>query len=117
MSTEETKTVDPLDNDEVNKAAYDFMMTSKQARAFARNMKAGSLSRVFTAVMEFPFNNDTPKFVKKEENELFLMCLSMFRSKQVMSEALAKNQEAMQQIQQEASAKVAEEIITESKGE
>lgn len=112
----ETKAVDPLDNEEVNKAAYEFMQLSKQSKAYIKNMKGGALARVFSAVVEFPFNKETPRFRDKTENELFLMCLAMFQSKQVMSKALAENELEMKRLQNEAAQAVANEIIEESKG-
>jgi len=109
----ETKTVDPLDNDQINQVARKFAMTAADITNYSKNMKAGGLARVLIAVMEFPFNGKPPRFKAKAEEELFLMCVGIQHYKGIMSAAIQKNEQLTKQIEDEAAAKVAEDLLTQ----
>ena len=111
----ETK-ADALDTQEVNESAKIFMDGYPRAVALAKNMKAGSLGRVFAAMMEFPLGDKYPKFLSKAENELFIMSMSLLMAKNKMFEAVSKNQEAMKKLEDEL-IKTVDETSTEAKGE
>lgn len=110
-SSQEVKS-DPLNTPEVNKAAKDFGNLIPQIRGFAKNMKAGSLSRVMIAAAEFPLGNDYPKFRVKEEQELFMMLLHVEALKNTMKTALMASEGALAEIQEQAINEVVEETLT-----
>ena len=83
------KPYDPMDNDNVNKAAEVFGNSIPRIKAVAKGLKGGSLYRVFKAVMEFPLQDGEPKFQSKIENELFILCLSATMAKSTMMQAMA----------------------------
>lgn len=107
-----TQTTDPLDNEQVNKAAYEFTNLVPQIRAFAKNMNRNGVARVLTAFIEFPLAEKYPKFRTKEENQLFMMCLHAQGSKQIMTDAVfSQNKGLIKEIQDEAVQGVVNEVL------
>lgn len=104
MSVEEVKSeealvsIDPLDNPEVNKAAYEFSQLAPKVRALAKNMKAGELARVYIAAAEFPFAENYPKFLTNAGQELFMLTLHLQGLKSVMSQAVSKHQKEIEDL-------------------
>ena len=84
--------IDPMDNPAVNQAAEVFSNSLPRIKALAKNLKGGSLYRVFAATMEFPLQDKEPKFLSKAENELFILCLSATMAKSTMLQAIAAEQ-------------------------
>lgn len=108
--SEQSTTLDPLDNDFINDVARKFSATAADINNYAKNMKAGPLARVFSAAMEFPFNSKMPKFKTKAEEELFLMCVGIQYYKSIMSDAIQKNETVSKEIEDEAAAEFLKEI-------
>jgi hypothetical protein len=117
QENEETKKeIDPLDNPMINDVARRFNLTVSDMAKYAKNMRAGPLARVFIAAMEFPFNRSMPKFKKKAEEELFLMCVAIQHFKSIMSAAIAKHEGLIKNIEEEAASSFADELIKNAKG-
>jgi hypothetical protein len=102
MSEEVKQEVDHLDTPEVNMAARNFMGLTSELKVKISNMSLRSLRRAFIAVQEFPFNKTQPELLKKDENDLFLLCLAMGENKKVMLEAVQKDEELKQKLEQTA---------------
>lgn len=100
--SEEAKVVDPLDTPEVNMAARNFMGLTGELKAKISSMSLRSLRRSFIAIQEFPFNKTQPELLKKEENDLFVLCLAMAENKKVMLDAVQKDEELKQKLEQTA---------------
>lgn len=103
--------VDPLNNPMINEVARKFSQTAADISNYAKNMKAGPLARVFSAAMQFPFNQSMPKFKTKAEEELFLMCVGIQHYKSIMSGAIQKSESLVKQIEDEAAQSFADELI------
>lgn len=112
----EAAPVDHMDNKEVNKAALDYSNLVPQIRGRALTMKGKALGRVFAAVIEFPLSDKEVKFRSKEEHELFVMCLHAQSCKQVMMQAVFKNQQMLKEIENAAVDGIVEEAL-QAKGE
>ena len=107
-SEEALNNIDPLDNPEVNKAAYDFSNLVPRIRALSRNLGGKALSRVYMAVTEFPFNSTTPKFRTSAENELFVLTLHALGLKATMAKAL---EDSKREIEQKAVDGIVDEVM------
>jgi hypothetical protein len=83
---------DPLNNDAVNQAAYQFTKTLTTAKSRIANMSKKSLARVYSAVVEFPLSAKEPKFHSKFEHELFVLTLTALQCKNTMMDAVMKNE-------------------------
>jgi len=106
--------VDPLDNPEINETAKTFMDSLPAVKALAKNMSAGGLGRVFSAVMEFPLGDKYPKFRSKAENELFIMSLSLLLAKNKMLSAVAGQHQQTQQMANNAINDAAQAVSQDS---
>lgn len=104
--------VDPLNSPEVNKAAHAFSQLVPQIKGRSRNLNGRAVSRVLTAMVEFPLGDMTAKLRSKEETELLMMCLHAQECKQIMTQAVLANQSTMKEIEQEVSDKMTQEILT-----
>lgn len=117
-ATASEKPIDPLDNDEINNTAKVFMDALPRAKALASNMKAGSLGRVFNAVLEYPLGDKYPKFRSRAENELFIMTLSLLVAKNKMMQAVAEAHAQTQELTNKAISEAANAVAqTETKQE
>jgi len=104
--------IDPLNTPEVNKAAHAFGQLVPQIKARSRTLNGRGVSRVLTALVEFPLGDMTSKLRSKEETELLMMCLHASECKQIMTQAVLSNQATMKQVEEEVSGKIAQEILT-----
>lgn len=117
-ATASEEPIDPLDNDEINNTAKVFMDALPRAKALASNMKAGSLGRVFNAVLEYPLGDKYPKFRSRAENELFIMTLSLLVAKNKMMQAVAEAHAQTQELTNKAISEAANAVAqTETKQE
>ena len=82
--------VDPLNNDNVNQAAYSFKKSSDLARSRTSSpaISKKGMARVLNAVIEFPIGEKDPKFFNKFEHELFVLTLQCLQAKTVMMNAI-----------------------------
>lgn len=92
MSSDSTDKVDHLDTNEVNRAAYNFQNSIKLIKTRTRTLSKKSMERVFDAVLEFPLSKEEPKFRNQFEHELFILALNALASKNVMMDAVIKDQ-------------------------
>jgi len=116
MSSEATEAaqaapVDPLNTPEVNQAAKSFGALIPQIKARSKNLNGRGISRVLTAMVEFPLGDMTSKLKSKEETELLMICLHAQECKQIMTRAVLENSATMKEIEQEVSGKITSEIL------
>lgn len=83
---------DPLNTDELNRAALDFQKCLITIKQRTRALPKKSMERVLDAVVEFPLGQKPPKFRNDFEQELFTLTLQALASKNVMIQAVIKNQ-------------------------
>lgn len=114
LSEEQLKAMDEAAKveKELEQAASQYMMLTKEICGRAGNMGAGGLARVIKAYARFPFSQLTPKFINKNENELFLLMLSNAKAKGILTKGLA---EEAKQLEDMAVGNVTDEILNSVK--
>ncbi len=98
LTTEPQESQDPLDSREVQIAAGQYANFVKQIKSRARTMKAGGLARVLIAVSEFPYAENNPRLLSRNETELFLLMTSNGKAKAVIANALQSQELQLQNI-------------------
>lgn len=109
--SEAKQEIDLLNTPEINKAANIFTKTMPQIKARSRQLNGRAVARVLSALVEYPLGDGPPKFVKKEEYELFMMCLSAVASKDTMTEQFLKNREHLEKIKAEAEDNIVSSLL------
>lgn len=102
--------VDPLDTPQVNQAAAEFRGVMPKIKTLVKSMSLRQLQRVMVATAEFPLADNYPKFVSKEETELFIMMQHVDGVKGIMKHAVLSNAALLQEIQEKAVNEMVEEI-------
>ena len=78
---------------EADKAYVHFVQSLPRIRKLREKLSLRALSRVFDAVVSFPYDEQSIARVKKtecDENELFLITLSALGAKKIMDHAMEK---------------------------
>ena len=109
--------VDHLDNPTVNKAADVFGKSVAEVKSLASNLKGGALARVFKAVVEFPLQEQYPKFRSDAEHQLFTLTLACLQAKNVMLGAIMASRNEAQAAIDDAAAAVAADSAELSEAE
>lgn len=100
----DTDYVDPMDNDMVNRAAYEFKIGVLGVGKLGKDISGNGVRRVLTAVAEYPLSESTVKFSNPVEQELFTLTLKVLAAKHTMMDAVMRNQMARANALQEAEA-------------
>lgn len=92
MDSEAKVSVDPLDNPQVNQAAYDFKVCIMEINKLSGNMGKQGLQRVLNAVAEYPLTPTEIQFkVDSEEEKLFTLTLNALAAKHTMMDAVMQS--------------------------
>ena len=98
----------------LEKSVQEFKSLVSQVKFLVDKMKAEPLRRVYKAAAEFPFNETTPNFIRKDEHQLFVLLAALSEHKRLLQNHLGMSADFFSKVQEQAAAEFASEIISNS---